>query len=213
MADRPAPVNTVRPGDKARSLDVGDVPDALRQRYLTESGRMGAGLAFYADATTLVPSFRDRGGQLVATRSDPPTIRDLVGIAQHRGWTQVRVEGAQGFRREAWLAGRTAGPEVDGYRPSERDEQALARRRQPERQRQPSPQPEAERNRKSRAPTPAERMRIVEGVLRARVASPASQSRILAAARSRMATLLDRTPGVERSREYRRATVEVERRR
>jgi len=100
----------------------------LRRRYLTENARWGGGLDYYADAAIAAPSFRDRGRELIAIRSDPNTVRDLVAIAQHRGWTRVRVRGAAGFRREVWLAGRVAGLEVDGHHPTERDQQDLARR-------------------------------------------------------------------------------------
>ena len=199
MSDRPDITNTVQAGASARSTQAGDVPDALRRRYLTEVGRFGAGIAYYADATTVIPNFRDRGRELVATRSDPNTVRDLVSIAQHRGWTDIQVRGATGFRREGWLAGRVAGLEVDGYRPGERDLQilqrrldALARRRTAERQ---EPEiPESERRRKPPTPTPRERMRIVEAVARDRIKDPTVQDRILAAARTRLADLLERDP-------------------
>src|SRR6185312_1462761 len=51
MSDRPDVTNTVLAGPRARSTDVGDVPDALRRRYLTEAGRYGGGVAYYVDAT------------------------------------------------------------------------------------------------------------------------------------------------------------------
>ena len=121
--------NTVTIAGSSRSRTESDIPDALRRKYLTESGRLGAGTAFYVDATIVIPSFRDKGGQLIATRSDPNTVRDLIAIAQHRGWRQVAVTGAAGFRREAWLAGHAQGLTVRGYQPGERDLQLLERRR------------------------------------------------------------------------------------
>jgi hypothetical protein len=177
---------------------VGDVPDALRQRFLTESGRLGGGLAYYPDATSLVPSFRDRGRELVATRSDPPTVRDLVMIAEHRGWSTIRVQGAQGFRRQAWLAGRSAGLDVEGYWPTERDEQELARRlasrsRQGEREPiRPLAPAEARRSSREDLTRPSQRLRIAEAIVRDRLSDPSAQARILAAARSRLAALLER---------------------
>jgi len=219
MADSPAPTNAVRTNGPARSTEVGDVPDALRRRFLTESGRLGGGVAYYVDATTLVPSFRDKGRELIATRSDPATVRDLVAIARHRGWSSIRVQGAQGFRREAWLSGRAAGLEVDGYRPSERDEQALARRleakdRKPATERSPVAAPAgAGRTPSENLSRPSQRLRIVEAVLRDRVADPSAQARILAAARSRLASLLERDVRPSPAPERRRETVALERRR
>jgi hypothetical protein len=189
--------NTLGPVRPGRSTAEGDVPDALRRRYLTEAGRLGQGLGFYMDATTLVPSFRDRGRQLVATRSDPNTIRDLVAIARHRGWTSVVVRGATGFRREAWLTGQVQGLEVLGYRPTERDLQLLARRRdtriRSSEQDRAGPGPQSPR---AARPNPdiglRARMKVVDAVVRARVVEPAEQDRILAAARQRLGDLLAR---------------------
>jgi hypothetical protein len=217
MPDNPSPTNAVHARGAVLSTDVGDVPDALRRRYLTEAGRNGAGVAYYIDATTLVPSFRDRGRELVATRSDPPTVRDLVAIAEHRGWSIIRVQGAQGFRRQAWLAGRTAGLEVEGYRPTERDGQDLARRlesRSRSGQREPaapSATAEALRTRREDLARPSQRLRIVETVLRERLSDPSAQARILAAARSRLAALLERGERPRPPDRRRDATLERQR--
>ncbi|HEY2355953.1 MAG TPA: LPD7 domain-containing protein [Phenylobacterium sp.] len=197
MSDRPDITNRVLTAGAARSTQAGDVPDALRRRYLTEAGRGHAGIAYYADASVLIPSFRDRGPELVATRSDPNTVRDLISIAQHRGWSQVQVRGATGFRREAWLAGRAADLEVDGYPPGEGDLQILQRRLHARHRRAPdreTPEPAATERRRGTQPSPRERMRIVEAVVRDRVNDPTIQARIIAAARSRLAGLLERPP-------------------
>ena len=192
--------NTVNPAGSSRSKVEGDIPDALRRKYLTESGRFGAGIGFYVDATVVIPSFRDRGGQLVATRSDPNTVRDLVAIAQHRGWTAVAVTGATGFRREAWLAGQTLGLTVRGYQPGERDLQVLERRKLAKarnRDRDAGPDPIAPEVRQTPRREPmdaATRMKVVEAVVRNRLNEPTVQDRILARARDRLATLLDRQP-------------------
>jgi hypothetical protein len=212
MSDRPDVTNAVQAGPRAGSIEAGDVPDALRRRYLTETGRNGAGVAYYVDAIIAIPSFRDRGRELIATRSDPNTIRDLISIAQHRGWSGIQVRGATGFRREAWLAGRAAGLEVNGYRPSERDLQLLQRRLDAQARRRAADQEVREpAETEHRRPTPMglparDRMRIVEAVVRDRINDPRTQTRILAAARSRLADLLARQSlgGRERAAETRR---------
>ncbi|OYX36542.1 MAG: hypothetical protein B7Y99_00840, partial [Caulobacterales bacterium 32-69-10] len=91
MADEAAP-NSLTPGVRNRSVAEGDVPDNLRRRYYVD-GRGGAGLGFYADAKIKAPTFRDRGRQLVAARSDPNAIRDMTAIAKHRGWSIVVARG------------------------------------------------------------------------------------------------------------------------
>ena len=196
MADDPLS-NTLDAVTPGRSLVAGDVPQALRRRYLTEIGRRGEGLGFYVDATTVIPSFRDRGRQLTATRSDPQSIRDMIAIAQHRGWSTVVVKGATGFRREAWLSGRAQGLEVLGYRPTERDRQVVARRQESQQRRwdEDRATPAARtlsRPRPDPASTVGPRMKVVDAVVRARIVDPEEQARVLAAARQRLGDLLDR---------------------
>jgi hypothetical protein len=168
------------------------VPETLGRRYYTD-GRGGAGLGFYVDAKVQTPAFRDRGRQLVALRTDPHAIRDMVAIARHRDWTVIRARGAEDFRREAWLAGRTAGLEVQGYRPSERDQQELERRRAAKRRRAERDGPNDQDRVRSPERQEAARanMRIVETVVRSRLVERSAQERILAAARERLARWLE----------------------
>jgi hypothetical protein len=187
MAD--SALNTLQSPDRAASVAAGDLPDRLRRRYLAE--RHGAeAMSFFVDATALTPSFRDEGRRLTTARNDPNVIRDMVAIARHRGWRTIDVRGQTDFRREAWLTARRAGLDVRGYRPTERDEQELARRLERQTARTADRRRVTERG--SRA-TPAQtQLRVVETVVRARVDDPTSQARILAAARTRLADWLER---------------------
>lgn len=124
MAENPEGV--IMPVGDAPSLAQGDVPDAVRRRYLTE-GR-GAQLAFYTDQTTKQPAFQDAGRRLMAERTNPAVIKDMLAIAEHRGWSEIRVRGSVEFRREAWMQAQARGLEIDGYKPTDRDRQALERR-------------------------------------------------------------------------------------
>lgn len=198
--------NRLRPGGEARSRAKGDVPDALGRRYFTDE-RGGRGLGFYVDAVIPAPAFRDRGHVLTATRADPNAIRDMVRIAEHRGWGAISVDGSAAFRREAWLAARAMGLEVQGYRASVRDLQELERRqrrldrqadgrevrqeRQDVRRERRDDQSEVARARWDAAARQAP-LRVVEAVVRARVQDPDRQAEIMAAARDRIAGWLER---------------------
>lgn len=81
-----------------------------------------------AAGTTIAPTFRVQGRRLSTARNDPSVVRDIVSIAHHRGWAAIEVPGQTAFWREAWMAGRLAGLDVRGYRPTERDEAYLRRR-------------------------------------------------------------------------------------
>lgn len=188
MAD--SPLNQIDATERVRSITPGDLPDRLRRRYLAE--RKGpSSFRYFVDATATAPAFKDEGRRLSAERNDPHVIRDLVAIARHRGWAAIEVRGQTDFRREAWLAARAAGLQVHGYRPTERDAQALERRT--DRPREASGDPPRTQGPLARGgPSPQARLRVVEAVVRHRIVEPAVQDRVLAAARTRLAQLLHR---------------------
>jgi hypothetical protein len=186
--------NALFPAMRVRETLAGDVPMRFDRRYHTDE-RGGPGLGFYVDAKVKAPAFRDEGGQLTATRTDANAIRDMVTIAQHRGWKTVGVRGANDFRRESWLMAMAAGLEVRGYRPTSRDLHNLTRRVGAEARR---------RQRRQEDPFPAWKGRLVETedgprvllmavetVVRARVSDPRAQTDILAKARDRVVNWLD----------------------
>ena len=206
MPDETTGQNTLGPGVKDRSTRRGDVPEALMRRYYTD-GRGGDGLGFYTDARVQAASFRDRGRELVAARADPNAIRDMLAIAQHRGWSIVAVRGSVDFRREVWIAGRSMGLEVQGYRATERDLQELAHRQTAAQRAEEQREVRHERREERRYDVPDERevrrgwredaaaerrLRIVDAVVAARVSDPDRQARIMAVARDRIADWLNR---------------------
>jgi hypothetical protein len=187
MAD--SALNQIDGDPPTASTKTGDVPERLRRRYLTDP-QGGPGLGFYVDATATSAVFRDQGRRLSTSRNDPNIVRDLVAIAAHRGWRTLSVRGQTDFRREVWLAARSAGLEVRGYQPTTRDEQDLARRLRRE---DPRPPDTPARSAPSLSePGPRDRLRIVEAVVRNRIVEPGEQARILALARERLASWLER---------------------
>lgn len=188
MAD--SALNVVDPARRTAAGAVGDVPDRIRRRYLTDE-RNGPGLGYYVDATARTAAFRDQGRRLSTDRNDPNVVRDLVAIAQHRGWSRIDVRGATAFRREMWIVARAAGLEVRGYTPTDRDLHDLARRAERART-------TAEHERHGAAEQkppglgPTTRLKIVEAVVKDRIVEPAVQARILADARGRIADWLER---------------------
>lgn len=188
MADNT--LNTVDAAKRSATSTAGDVPDRIRRRYLTDE-RNGPGLGFFVDASIAKAAFRDQGQRLSTDRNDPNVVRDLIAIAEHRGWTTISVRGQTTFRREVWINARSAGLEVRGYTPTHRDLQDLARRGERtrasvDRDRQTTTEP----NRPGLGPFT--RLKIVEALVKNRIVEPAVQARILAAARERIADWLER---------------------
>lgn len=169
-----APVNRLapQPGASAerRSLDKGDVPTQLLDRYLIERDRQGRPERFFRDHRAEAPVIRDGGRRLWAASDYPDAVADLVRIARHRGWSRVKVDGAESFRREVWIQARREGLEVSGYRPRHRDRQAAG---------EPTPE------RKTMFPDLQVRLQKAAVIVRALVADPEVRDRLLAAAWTR----------------------------
>lgn len=115
-----------KPKKRKASLEAGDVPREVAQRYFSEA--QGGARSFYPDAQTKDAAFLDAGNKLSAERTDPNVISDMLKVAEHRGWEKLDVSGTSEFRREVWMQGHIKGVEVRGYKPTERDLQELERR-------------------------------------------------------------------------------------
>ena len=179
--------NRLAPSGPLRSTTLGDLPDRLKRRYYVEIH--GQEQRLYVDAKSPAPAFRDRGRTLVSARSDERVVRDMVAIAVHRGWETIEARGAAAFRREAWLAGRSAGLGMRGWRPSQRDLQELDRR-----QRRTEPDRDHDRRpERDRADLAAEeRLSVVDAVLRARIANAEVRDQIMRRAREQVTAWLER---------------------
>lgn len=112
-----------------RSIDQGDMPDVVRKRYYSDKAKWSGDAIFFTSPETKDPAFRDQGRRLVTATESQEVVKDLVAIAQHRGWEQIHVTGSEAFRRAAWLEASRQGIEVRGFKPNERDLQELDRAR------------------------------------------------------------------------------------
>lgn len=123
-ANQISPDRARRGETKTRSTAKGDLPQTILDRYLIERDLRARPERFYRDHRTPDPAFRDQGRRLTTDRPYPDTIADMLRVAQHRGWTRVKVEGDEAFRQEVWIQARAMGLEIKGYRPRQRDRQA-----------------------------------------------------------------------------------------
>lgn len=112
---------------RAASFDAGDMPDAVQRRYYSQSSRWSGEPAYFTTPSAEKPAFRDRGDQLVTDNESREVVKDLVAVAQHRGWERIQVGGSETFRRAVWLEAAERGLEVRGYKPTDRDLQELDR--------------------------------------------------------------------------------------
>lgn len=65
-------------------------------------------------------AFVDKGDKLQSPKDfDQQGVRAMVDTAKARGWQEVKVTGAESFRRQAYLEAARRGIEVKGYKPTE----------------------------------------------------------------------------------------------
>jgi hypothetical protein len=180
--------NTIAPspaaGKAERSRTKGDAPTTIMDRYLIERDRQGRPERFYRDHRATDPVFRDEGRRLVSLQAYPDTVADMMKIAQHRGWAQVRVSGDETFKREAWIQGRALGLEIKGYRPRERDRQAAG-----EAVLRPTPERAAAAISKT---TVEAQLKAASVVVRKLIEDPAARERLMERAVARVARQINR---------------------
>ncbi|MCW8166993.1 hypothetical protein D8B22_19135, partial [Verminephrobacter aporrectodeae subsp. tuberculatae] len=97
------------------------VPPEIERQYL----RVGS--KFYHPKNTDLVAFEDKGNKLETRSNSERIAKNLVRIAQSRGWDEIKVSGSETFRREAWLEAAARGMHVKGYTPSDQDLAALAK--------------------------------------------------------------------------------------
>src|SRR5262249_45241772 len=73
-------------------------------------------------------AFRDSGERLSTPLENTEVIRDLIAIAQERGWQQIALSGSARFRSEAYQHARLAGLDVPSSAPDEVARRQLAHR-------------------------------------------------------------------------------------
>lgn len=168
----PAPATAA---SSRRSVDKGDVPTSILDRYLIERDRQGRPERYFRDHRAALPTFQDHGRSLSTRQVYPDAISDMLKVARHRGWDRIRITGDEGFRREVWVQARALGMDVKGYRPTERDRQAAApRHRIPS-----SPSPSKSAPDQGPSHTLKRRLAMATIVVRTLISDPAAQARLL----------------------------------
>lgn len=140
------------------------VPEEVRRRFVQVRNDY-----FFPDGAR---AFTDRGARLTTPSENTEVVRSLVAIAGSRGWNEVVVRGTERFRREAWMAARAAGLEVRGYRPTDFEQERLARSVAARTQRDESPRRTAPEERTPQRPRDAQAERLLVGRLVEHGAAP-----------------------------------------
>jgi hypothetical protein len=113
--------------------DRNGFPDRVRRKYYVVATKAGPDgepdhARVYTDRQGEYLAFKDSGDRLSTRNGSPGVVRDMVAVAEHRGWETVSVRGSVEFRREAWLEATARGLTLRGYEPAELDHETLRKR-------------------------------------------------------------------------------------
>lgn len=95
------------------------VPVEVTQKYLKVKDA-------YVDRNSHAVAFTVAGDAVTAKDAQPGTVSAMVEIAKANQWESITVSGTDEFKAAVWMAARTQGLEVYGYKPSPVEEARLA---------------------------------------------------------------------------------------
>lgn len=108
------------------------MPERLRRKYYVAEARVGDEAKVYADPRGEYLAFKVSADRMATRIEDAGLIRDMISVAQHRGWQEVEIRGSEQFRRTAWLEASVRGLAVRGFEPDPVDRAALVFRAKPD---------------------------------------------------------------------------------
>lgn len=128
---QPKDQGSISPSERQKAKpdqDRFDLPVSYHDRFLVTKAKGQQDLyRSYDDAR---PTIVDKGDQLSTRNADRGTAMDMIELAAHRGWQSLKAKGPEEFRREMWVEGTAQGLKVQGYRPTEKDQEEANRRSQ-----------------------------------------------------------------------------------
>ncbi len=107
------------------------MPERLRRKYYVAEASAGDEAKVYADPRGEYLAFKVSADRMATRLEDAGLIRDMISVAQHRGWQEVELRGSVEFRRTAWLEASVRGLAVRGFEHDPVDRAALAFRAKP----------------------------------------------------------------------------------
>lgn len=144
-----------------RAAMVARIESALQAQYIIKRapitlGEMVIGSTEYrfrGDSSRV--AFTESHLRLSTDTNSPSVARSMVDLAQARGWTGLRVSGADDFRRMVWLEASIRGVKALGYEPNIGDLNILRREREARQSNRIQPVPEAASTSSPHAPAVA----------------------------------------------------------
>ncbi|MCK8458346.1 LPD7 domain-containing protein [Sphingomonas faeni] len=96
-----------------------EVPSDLESRFLRVGDKLYRSPHDKEPMATITP---DR-----IKAKDKESLPDLIRLAKENGWTSLRIDGDEEFKRAAYLAATAQGLKIDGYQPDAKTKAAAER--------------------------------------------------------------------------------------
>ena len=103
----------------ARKRNSVELPSDLESRFLRVGNKLYRSAHDKTPVATISP---DR-----IKAKDANSLPDLVRLAKANGWTSLKINGDDDFKRAAYLAASAQGIRIDGYKPDEKTKAAADR--------------------------------------------------------------------------------------
>lgn len=102
--------------DVAKDRLRNSIPDEVKAKYTQVDNK------FYFKGSTEKMAFNDKGQKLeTKLNSDNGVTESLIAIAKNRGWSEIKVNGSEEFRKDVWKKASEQGIAVKGYNPSKKE--------------------------------------------------------------------------------------------
>ena len=124
--DQKTDIASVEADRRRRTMEV---PSDLDSRFLRVGNKLYRSPHDKEPMATITP---DR-----IKAKDKESLPDLIRLAKENGWTSLRIDGDEEFKRAAYLAATAQGLKIDGYQPDAKTKAAAER----EQARQPGAMP------------------------------------------------------------------------
>lgn len=126
------PSVATQPRDGENQIQLEDAGSALEAKRTSTppdvAARYDANDGTYTQKGNQQESYKDSGDRLETQSNGEGTARDMIRVAESRGWQEIRVAGSETFRQEAWREAASRGMEINGYSPTEEDKKNAADR-------------------------------------------------------------------------------------
>ncbi|WP_051940839.1 LPD7 domain-containing protein [Stenoxybacter acetivorans] len=98
-----------------------DPPEHLKQRYLIANGHFQDNRLYYDSQNAATVLFEDQGKKLRTAKTDAQTVKDMLAVAQAKGWDSIKLSGSKEFKSLMYAMAASQGIQTTGYTPTAAD--------------------------------------------------------------------------------------------